>query len=84
MDLCQDRKNLSDWYLLLDESDGFELKELKNRQWGARVCSKKIANRILDSTNVFKSCSFRVATESTVVDGRHYYAIITNNRIKEK
>lgn len=80
---CQDKKKPSDWYLLLDESNGFTVRDPRKTGGGLLISNKEIACRVLNSTGVLKACSFPIASEPTIIDNKAYWPIITENKIKE-
>jgi hypothetical protein len=75
----QDAEQPKNWYVFFDDNEGEALR-YTNGQKTLMMNIKKIVDRIYSSVGIFEnSVSFRMATSPTEVDGKKYYAILTNS-----
>lgn len=81
LSFCQDKKNPRDWYIRIDDPDGFQPRKTGVGQ--LILNTKKVAVRILDSLGINSTCGFSLGSEPEEFDGVRYWAIITSNRIGE-
>ncbi|OSZ79302.1 hypothetical protein CAP35_13900 [Chitinophagaceae bacterium IBVUCB1] len=74
--LVQDEDNPSDWYLMIDEQEGFTLRADKDSKHLSFNCAA-LSNTVLDACfdNVF-SATFKLITEPNKSGGVNYYPII--------